>query len=153
MAEFDDDHVETEIKEIFDFFDKDRNGTIDAIELTKCLKCLGETVSDDEVIDMIAAMDCDGDGTIDYPEFLNEMKKRYGASDIEKELKAFFNQFKQEDNPNITAEGIQDAMITIFKESISLDEAEDMIKLAGGTKGFVNYEDFRAIMINGLAKS
>ena len=153
MAEVDDSHVEVEIKEIFDYFDSDKSGSIDASELRECLKCLGENVVDEEVIDMIAAMDCDGDGTIDYQEFLKEMKKRYGKRDVEKELMAVFNRFVQHGASFITKEGIQEVMNSIFKENMTLDDAEDMIRVVGGTKGYVTYDEFRAIMIDGVPKS
>ena len=138
MAEVDDEHVENEIKEIFDYFDKDGSGEIDSDELKDCLKCLGENVVDEEVNDMIAAMDIDGDGTISFVEFLKEMKKRYGKRDV------------QDSSSFITKEGVMHVMNTIFKENMTIDEAEDMIKVVGGDKGYVTFEEFRKVMLEGV---
>jgi Ca2+-binding EF-hand superfamily protein len=150
MSEVDENQVEQEIKEIFDYFDQDGSGSIDLEELKECLKCLGENFVDEEINDMIAAMDVDGDGTINYTEFLKEMRKRYGKRDIEKELQAVYSRFVQDSSSFITKEGVLHVMNTIFKEGMNLDEAEDMIKLVGGDKGYVTFEEFKNVMLNGI---
>jgi centrin-1 len=48
-------------------------GTIDANELKVAMKALGFEANDQEVKQMIASIDTDGSGTIDYEEFLNMM--------------------------------------------------------------------------------
>jgi Ca2+-binding EF-hand superfamily protein len=141
-------HIEAEIKEIFDYFDKDGSGEIDSDELKDCLKCLGENVVDEEVNDMIAAMDINGDGTISYTEFLNEMSKRYSKRDVEKELKAVYSRFVQDSSSFITKEGVMHVMNTIFHEDMKIDEAEDMIRVVGGDKGYVTFDEFRKVMLD-----
>lgn len=153
MGEVSDAQIESEIKEIFDYFDSDKSGSIDANELKECLKCLGENVVDEEVADMISAMDIDCDGTIDYHEFLKEMRKRYGKRDVEKELQAVFNRFVVDGSTSITKEGVQNVMNTIFKENLTLEDAEDMIKIVGGTKGYVTYDEFKIVMLEGVNKA
>lgn len=150
MADVDEAQVEAEIKEIFDYFDQDGSGNIDSDELKECLKCLGENVVDEEVNDMIAAMDIDGDGTINYSEFVKEMRKRYGKRDVEKELQAVYTRFVQDGSSFITKEGVQHVMNTIFKEGMNIDEAEDMIKVVGGDKGYVTFEEFKKVMLEGV---
>ena len=150
MADIDESQVEEEIKEIFDYFDQDGSGSIDSNELKECLKCLGENVVDEEINDMIAAMDVDGDGTINYIEFVIEMKKRYGKRDVEKELNAVFNRFVQDSSSFITKEGVLHVMKTIFKEDMTIEEAEDMIRVVGGDKGYVTYEEFKKVMLEGV---
>ncbi|OMJ94803.1 hypothetical protein SteCoe_1987 [Stentor coeruleus] len=150
MADVDEAQVEAEIKEIFDYFDQDGSGNIDSDELKECLKCLGENVVDEEVNDMIAAMDIDGDGTINYSEFVKEMRKRYGKRDVEKELQAVYARFVQDGSSFITKEGVQHVMNTIFKEGMNIDEAEDMIKVVGGDKGYVTFEEFKKVMLEGV---
>lgn len=41
-------------------------------------------------------------------------------------------------------------MNTVFKENMSLEEADDMVKVAGGDKGYVSFEEFKEIMLRGI---
>jgi Ca2+-binding EF-hand superfamily protein len=153
MAQIENEQIEQEIKEIFDYFDQDHSGSIDAEELKNCLKCLGENVVDEEVNDMIAAMDKDNSGTIDYREFLSEMKKRYEKRDVEKELKAVYERFVENNQAFITKEGILKVMNEIFKEGMTSEDADDMIKVVGGDKGYVTYEEFKKVMLEGVGQN
>ncbi|KAL2492979.1 putative calcium-binding protein CML30 [Abeliophyllum distichum] len=62
------------LKEAFNVFDQNNDGYIVANELNKVLNSLGLTqFSDEECWRMIVAMDCDGDGRIDFDEFVRLM--------------------------------------------------------------------------------
>ena len=54
-------------------FDKDGNGFISAAELRHVMTNLGEKLTDEEVDEMIAEADVDGDGQINYEEFVKMM--------------------------------------------------------------------------------
>lgn len=58
------------IRSAFRTFDKDGNGFIDAKELRVAMQKLGETLSDQELDDMMRQADVDGDGQINYEEFV-----------------------------------------------------------------------------------
>ena len=64
-----------EIKDTLRVFDKDCNGFISAAELRQALANLGQKLTEEEVDEMIREVDFDGDGQIDYAEFLSLMKK------------------------------------------------------------------------------
>lgn len=66
---------EEEILEAFKVFDKDGNGFISAAELRHIMTNLGEKLSDEEVDEMIREADIDGDGQINYEEFVKMMSK------------------------------------------------------------------------------
>jgi calmodulin len=57
-------------REAFARFDKDSSGAIDMWELRATLQSMGQEPSDEELFDMIAEVDTDGSGEIDFPEFL-----------------------------------------------------------------------------------
>ena len=61
------------IREAFRLFDKDDNGVISAAELHRVMTSLGENVTEDEVKEMIKEADLDGDGQINYQEFVTIM--------------------------------------------------------------------------------
>ncbi|KAG0492728.1 hypothetical protein HPP92_006126 [Vanilla planifolia] len=62
--------AEEELKEAFNVFDKDRNGFISASELSNVMMGLGEKLTDEEVSQMIKEADLDGDGQVNYDEFV-----------------------------------------------------------------------------------
>jgi len=62
-----------ELKEAFKLFDKDGNGSISTKELREVMKSLGEQLSNSEVEEMMREADTDGDGEIDFDEFVKMM--------------------------------------------------------------------------------
>ncbi|KAL6281743.1 hypothetical protein ACE6H2_018624 [Prunus campanulata] len=64
---------EEELKEAFKVFDKDQNGFISAAELRHVMANLGEKLTDEEVDEMIREADEDGDGQVNYEEFVRMM--------------------------------------------------------------------------------
>ncbi|XP_019452032.1 PREDICTED: calmodulin-like protein 8 [Lupinus angustifolius] len=67
------DADEEEINEAFKIFDKDQNGYISATELRHVMINLGEKLTDEEVEQMIKEADLDGDGQVNYDEFVKMM--------------------------------------------------------------------------------
>ncbi|XP_074062985.1 calmodulin-alpha-like [Macrotis lagotis] len=69
---------EEEIREAFRVFDKGGNCYISAAELHHVMTNLGEKLTDEEVDEMIREADIDGDGQVNYEEFVQMMtaKKR-----------------------------------------------------------------------------
>ncbi|CAO3614746.1 unnamed protein product [Cunninghamella echinulata] len=64
-----------ELKEAFKVFDKDNNGFISASELRHVMTSVGENLSSQELEEMIREADVDGDGQINYKEFVKMMAK------------------------------------------------------------------------------
>jgi len=54
----------------FDRLDRDGSGTIDIVELQALCKSLGRHLSRAELALAAQVLDCNGDGTIEYDEFL-----------------------------------------------------------------------------------
>ena len=73
---------EEEILEAFKVFDKDGNGFISAAELRHIMTNLGEKLSDEEVDEMIREADIDGDGQINYEEFVKMMMSKWATYSV-----------------------------------------------------------------------
>lgn len=58
---------------MFKVFDKDGNGIIFVVELWYVMMNLGEKFMDEEVDEMIREVDVDGDGEVNYEEFVKMM--------------------------------------------------------------------------------
>lgn len=67
---------EKNIKQAFQYFDKDNSGTITTEELKQCLQSEDQTLTDEEAFKLIKEVDNNDDGMIDYTEFLEMMKAK-----------------------------------------------------------------------------
>ena len=62
-----------ELKSAFNVFDKDGDGNITAHEIFQVMTALGETLTIETCKQMIASVDLDGNGSIDFAEFRQMM--------------------------------------------------------------------------------
>ncbi|KAJ0006060.1 hypothetical protein Pint_36747 [Pistacia integerrima] len=65
--------AEEELREAFKVFDKDQDGYISPNELRHVMMNLGEKLTDEEVDQMVREADLDGDGQVNYEEFVRMM--------------------------------------------------------------------------------
>ena len=65
---------ESNLKTAFEYFDKDKSGNISKDELLQCMQDEDLTITEEEIDRMIKEVDIDGDGEINYKEFLEMMK-------------------------------------------------------------------------------
>ncbi|KAL5018743.1 hypothetical protein ScPMuIL_004465 [Solemya velum] len=131
-----------ELKEAFYLFDKDDDGTITADELGTVMRSLGQDPTEAELQDMMNEVDADGNGTIDFEEFLQMMARKMKDSDNEEELREAFRVFDQDGNGYISAAELRHVM-TNLGETLTDDEVDEMIREADvDGDGMVNYEDF-----------
>ncbi|KAE8698277.1 Calmodulin-like protein 11 [Hibiscus syriacus] len=136
----------TELKEAFDFFDKDGDGCITVEELATVIRSLDQNPSDQELQDTINEADADGNGTIEFSEFLNLMAKKMQESDAEEELKEAFKVFDKDLNGYISASELRNVMMKLG-EKLSDEEVEQMIREADlDGDGQVNYDEFVKMM-------
>ena len=68
--------MKEEIKTAFEMFDKNGDASIESNELRDIMLTLGVEASPQEVADLMKAADKDGNGVIDYPEFLILMSEK-----------------------------------------------------------------------------
>jgi calmodulin len=137
-----------EFREAFEIFDKDKDGYITIKELGEIMKNLGQSPSEAELQDMINEVDIDGNGNIDFKEFLGLMARKMRDTDTEEELIEAFKVFDRDGNGLISSSELQHVM-TSLGEKISDGEVEEMIKEADlDGDGYINYEEFVRMIIN-----
>jgi calmodulin len=68
-----DDEDEREMREMFRILDKEKRGEVNTNELRWILKNLGDDLTEADIDDMIADVDTDGSGWVDYNEFCKLM--------------------------------------------------------------------------------
>ncbi|KAF7120798.1 hypothetical protein RHSIM_Rhsim13G0201500 [Rhododendron simsii] len=141
-----DDQI-SEFKEAFSLFDKDGDGCITTKELGTVMRSLGQNPTEAELQDMINEVDADGNGTIDFPEFLNLMARKMKDTDSEEELKEAFRVFDKDQNGFISAAELRHVM-TNLGEKLTDEEVDEMIREADvDGDGQINYEEFVKVMM------
>ena len=69
------DDFASNLKSIFNRYDDDGSGEIDANELMEIMQSLGVSVTEEEISAMVQEIDADGSGTIDFGEFKAMVEK------------------------------------------------------------------------------
>ena len=133
-----------EFKEAFSLFDKDGDGTVTTKELGTVMRSLGQNPTEAELQDMINEVDADGNGTIDFPEFLSLMARKMKDTDTEEELVEAFKVFDRDGNGFISAAELRHVM-TNLGEKLTDEEVDEMIREADvDGDGQINYEEIVA---------
>ncbi|XP_046582448.1 calmodulin-A-like isoform X1 [Haliotis rubra] len=148
MAEHLTEEQIAEFQEAFGLFDKDGDGSITTIELGIVMRSLGQNPTEAELQDMINEVDADGNGNIDFPEFLTMMQKKLSSrSDSEEEVREAFKVFDKDCNGFISASDLKQVMNNLG-EKLTDEDINEMIKEADHDgDGQVNYEEFVMTML------
>jgi len=135
-----------EFREAFRLFDNDGDGTINSKELGVVMRSMGQNPTESELLEMINEVDVDGNGIIDFPEFLAMMAKKLRGMDTEGELRASFRVFDRDGNGSISAAELRH-VVTNLGEKLTDEECDEMICDADKDgDGSIDYEEFVKMM-------
>lgn len=116
-----------EFREAFDLIDKDNNGRITTEDLLVMMRSLGQNPTGQELKDMVDPLDGDGDGEIDFDEFLTVMASGMKATDTEDELKCAFEALDRNHDGYITGAELKAAMVRLG-ERLTDEEVQEVIR-------------------------
>ncbi|KAL5013783.1 hypothetical protein ScPMuIL_008053 [Solemya velum] len=127
-------------------FDTNKDGMITTTELGTVMKSLSMTPTEAELRDIIEEADVDGNGTIDFPEFLQMMARRIEEIDRELIVKETFKLFDKDGDGFITSEELYWVMCNIGHR-LSHEEIDGMIREADEDgDGVIDYREFTKMM-------
>lgn len=127
-------------------FDKDGGGSISSSELAAVMRSLGQNPTEEELKEMIADVDEDGNGEIDFEEFLQMMSKKITTCDTEEEIRDAFRVFDKDGNGLISSHELRQIMMNLG-EKLTDEEVDEMMREADlNGDGQIDYEEFRFLM-------
>ncbi len=129
-------------KEAFKSFDRNDDGTISTKELGVVMRTLGQSPTEAELADLIAEIDQDGNGEIDFDEFLVLMSKKMKGSDIQEKSLEAFKIFDRKNKGMIHINEIRN-ILQNMGEKIPASEVDGLIKdLELNSQGELDYNSF-----------
>ncbi|KAG9454951.1 hypothetical protein H6P81_007855 [Aristolochia fimbriata] len=135
------------LKAEFKNMDSDNNGTITLEELKQGLAKQGTKLSHYEVEQLMEAADADGNGNIDYDEFITATMHLKGT-DREDHLYTAFQYFDKDNSGFITMEELEQALKEYGMQD-DRDIKEIISEVDGDNDGRINYDEFAAMMRKG----
>ncbi|GAB2215579.1 hypothetical protein Droror1_Dr00019967 [Drosera rotundifolia] len=135
------------LKQMFANIDTDNSGTITYEELKNGLGRLGSKLTEPEARQLLEAADVDGNGSIDYIEFITATMHRYRL-EADEHLHKAFRYFDKDSSGFITRDELEVAM---REYGIADDDTikEIISEVDDDNDGKINYEEFSNMMRSG----
>jgi Ca2+-binding EF-hand superfamily protein len=130
-------------REAFDQVDRDKDGFLTIKEIAATIKNFGDPPKEKDIKDMVAEVDIDGNGSIEFKEFITLLARKMRDADTFKDdLQEIFNMFDTKKDEIIDFDELKNVMISIG-EVVTDEDINDMIAEAGGdtTLTFENFYD------------
>ena len=147
MSEFLTEEKIGECREVFDLFDKDKDGAITIKELGDVLRALGANPTQAELDEMIEEVDNNISQRIEFKQFLELFAKKMKDPDTEEDLIEAFRIFDFNNEGIISSSELKHVMVTLG-ELMSEEEADELVREADlDGDGLINYLRFIKIML------
>merc|ERR1711976_1041404 len=137
------------IKEVFTLFDQDGNETITIHELGTVMRALGQHPTQAELRAIIAEIDADGNGIIEFDELVDLMSRRpWGERGSADELKEAFSIFDRDGSGQIDAAEFRHVMTTMGEALTDQQMDEMMAQFDSDGDGKVAFEEYVKCMMS-----
>ncbi|XP_049412366.1 probable calcium-binding protein CML16 [Solanum stenotomum] len=148
MASLQSDQQLKQLKEIFGRFDLDHDGSLTQLELAALLRALGLKPTGDQIHTLLANMDNNGNGFIEFDELVNAIMPDMNAEILinQEQLMEVFRSFDRDGNGYITAAELAGSMAKMGCP-LTYKELSDMMQEADTNgDGVISFNEFANIM-------
>lgn len=134
-----------EYRDAFKCFDLNANGTLSTKELKQAMRMLGSNPTDQQVQQLVNAKDFDGDGTINFEEFVNIIEEQNSIHEDEN-LFTIFGVFDPEDNGYIGGATIIRSLQSLT--DVPAEEIQEILQKAQITDDRkIGMEEFSSLLV------
>jgi calmodulin len=126
-----DEERKGQLREAFDMFDIDKKGTISVDEIYRVMKNFGNEMTKAEIKEMIADLDQDNSGELDFEEFVTFIKRTETTEDVDEDeevIKAF-KTFDRDNNGYLSLDEFRH-ILTNLGDRFSDAEVDEIFKEA-----------------------
>ena len=140
-----------EFREAFHLFDKDGDGHITADELMVVLQSLGQSPTREQVDEMISEVDLDGNGEMEFEEFVKLMLKNMGPKEDEAALREAFRLLDKDGSGGISREEMWDVLVSFKGVSGELVDKSDLNAMIAEADvdgdGTISFDEFTKVLM------
>ncbi|KAK3041315.1 hypothetical protein RJ639_001417 [Escallonia herrerae] len=147
MAKLQSDQLQ-QLKDIFTRFDMDSDGSLTQLELAALLRSLGLNPKGDQIHVLLANMDSDGNGMIEFDELVNAILPDMDEEVLinQDQLMEVFRTFDRDGNGYITAAELAGQMAKMNRP-LTYRELTDMMREADTNgDGVISFNEFASIL-------
>lgn len=139
---------ENQLREAFNFVDRNGEGQITKDRLGSFMRQLKANPSESELQDLMNEVDEKADGAIDFDEFHTLMMYRQESNDATEELTEAFNVFDSDHDGLITTVQLRQIILDLDDgKNLSCNEINEIVRLADAqNNGHIDREQFIRVM-------
>ena len=156
FVELTDTQIE-EFREVFNIFDADKNGSICPKELGIVMRALGTNPTEAELKEMMEDADNNGNGVIEFEEFLGLMTVMMNKVDEDKKeenILQAFEVFDKDRDGYISVPELKEFFHSIGEMTMTDEDVKEMIRAADkNNDGKLDYFEFKAMMFTTTKES
>lgn len=137
-----------QLKDIFARFDMDSDGSLTILELAALLRSLGLKPTGDQIHVLLANMDSNGNGLVEFDELINAILPDMNEEVFinQEQLLEVFRSFDRDGNGYITAAELAGSMAKMG-QPLTYKELTEMIKEADmDGDGVISFNEFATVM-------
>ncbi|GBM41425.1 troponin C-like [Argiope bruennichi] len=137
------------LRKAFDMFDREKKGSIQTNMVATILRTLGQTFEEKDLKELIAEIDVDGSGELEFDEFLT-LTARYLVDEdseaIQEELREAFRMYDKDGKGYINVADLRE-ILRALDDKLTEDELDEMIaEIDTDGSGTVDFEEFMEMM-------